>query len=73
MSRLDDIERRLAALEHGGSNDSMEPRLKALEECLGISGGPAPHPSDLVMCVRCNMLQAVNENFRCGQTKCPLK
>lgn len=71
MSRLDDIERRLTALESGGG-DSMTPRIKALEECLGI-GSASAAAGTLEHCSRCNNDQTIGPDFRCPQTKCPLK
>lgn len=72
MSRLDDIERRLAALESGGG-DGMAPRIKALEECLGLTNGGVSAPEcPVIHCGRCNEDQKVGA-IRCPQTKCPLK
>jgi hypothetical protein len=71
MSRLDDMEARLAALEAAGS---LAQRLADLEDMLGVSGG-APHEprvAGTVHCDRCGMDQNP-EGFKCSQQKCPLQ
>lgn len=73
MSRLDDIEARLAALESAAGNELKE-RIISLELLLGL---PSSHddlrtaPSDTFHCDRCGMNQP--KDFKCAQTKCPLK
>lgn len=71
MSRLDDIEKRLAALEQQGGGYDFTPRIAALEECLGIS--VTVTGDDLGECPRCRMAQSEASVRRCPQTKCPLK
>lgn len=75
MSRLDDIERRLAALESAGGNDSLAPRVVALEECLGLNVGQLKFSEAGVVeeCPRCKMMQNAKSAVRCPQGKCPLK
>lgn len=74
MSRLDDIERRLAALEAGGD---VATRLKAVEETLGLTPGATPAPQggsapNMQDCARCGQTQNIN-TLTCAQAKCPLK
>lgn len=72
MSRLDDIERRLAALEAGGD---VATRLKAVEETLGLTPGAVTVSTvEGVMqdCARCGQTQNIN-TLTCAQAKCPLK
>jgi len=76
MSRLDDIERRLVALEAGGD---VATRLAAVEEVLGLPPGtgltvfpPGALGTDMRECGRCGQTQNVN-NLTCHQDKCPLK
>lgn len=67
MSRLDDIEARLAALEQGGD---LSQRVKALEDMLGASPAPV---GKTMHCGRCGSDKVMDDSFRCPQEKCPLK
>lgn len=69
MSRLDDIEARIAALEAGGD---LSQRLAAIESVLGLTPDNTPAPGSTVHCDRCGMNQDPRE-FKCAQAKCPLK
>lgn len=71
MSRLDDIENRLTALELGGA---LAKRLVAIEATLGMAPAPDnPDQKDVTMCPRCGMGKVLGDMFRCSQTHCPLK
>lgn len=75
MSRLDDIEARLATLEAAAGTE-LKDRIQQLEDLLGL---PRSHqgfaetaaPIEAVHCDRCGMNQP--KDFKCAQTKCPLK
>lgn len=74
MSRLEDIEARITALEDAAGN-SLKERIIALEELLGLKpshDGFADRPTNTVHCDRCGMDQNPQE-FKCAQAKCPLK
>lgn len=68
MSRLDDMEARIAALEAGGA---ITQRVASIEEVLGL-GGLAPPAANSKACTRCGMTVSLTE-FRCAQEKCPIK
>lgn len=72
MSRLDDIEARLVALEAAAGN-SLKERIQALEDLLGLkpSHDDLRAPAGTQHCDRCGMDQA--PGFTCPQAKCPLK
>lgn len=73
MSRLDDIEARITALEDAAGTKLKE-RIQALEDLLGLKpshDGFAATPANIVHCTRCGMNQP--EDFKCPQEKCPLK
>lgn len=71
MTRLDEIEMRLKALEVGGD---LVKRIEIIEEVLGLkgfAGAAVPEPNKGVHCFRCGMTQAPGGS--CHQVKCPLK
>jgi hypothetical protein len=75
MSRLDDIEARLAALE-AGQGGPLGERVKHIEDVLGIGGThftPEPISGRYQQCNRCGNNQSPEGVDRCPQEKCPLK
>ena len=72
MSRIDDLEKRLAALE-GGSD--IAARVARIEAELGIAavGSVVQITAGVIECKRCGNYQGPEGIAKCQQQKCPLK